>query len=71
MEKGLNEAEEMTQICTDEWCMATEPVMDDLGNWMFSMSEPAGAPEVDTRKLKALKQRLHDLYAKYKSTTNR
>jgi hypothetical protein len=71
LEKGLNEAEEMTQICTDEWCMATEHVMDDLGNWMFTISEPAEALEEDTRKLKALKRRLHDLYAKYKSTTNR
>jgi hypothetical protein len=35
---------------------------------LFSISEPKGAPAEDTRKLKALKKRLHDLYAKYKAT---
>lgn len=71
LEKGLNEAEEMREVCTDEWCMATEHVIDDLSNWMFSISEPTGASDEDTRKLKALKWRLHDLYAKYKNTASR
>lgn len=71
LEKGLNEATEMMEICTDEWCMATEHVIDDLSNWLFSISEPAWATDEDSQKLKALKRRLHDLYAKYKITANR
>ena len=71
LEKGLKEAEEMTQICTDEWCIATEHVIDDLSNWMFSISEPAGASDEDTSKVKTLKWKLHDLYAKYKNSFNR
>ncbi|MBN1831162.1 MAG: hypothetical protein JW896_03540 [Deltaproteobacteria bacterium] len=71
LEKGLKEAEEMTEICTDEWCTATEHVIDDLSNWLFSISEPGWASDEDTRKLKSLKRRLHDLYAKYKGTSNR
>ena len=67
VENKLGEAAEMQEICTSEWCQATEHVMDDLGNMLFSISEPKGAPEEDTRKLKALKNRLHDLYAKYKA----
>jgi len=41
LEKGLNEAAQMTEICTDEWCMATEHVIDDLSNSLFSISERA------------------------------
>jgi len=71
LEKGINEAAEMTEICTDEWCTATEHVMDNLSNELFSISEPAWAPEEDSKKLKELKRRLHDLYAEYKSTAKR
>lgn len=69
VEKQLNEAAEMTEICTSEWCQATEHVLDELGNFLFSISEPRGASEEDSQKLKQLKRRLHDLYAQYKSTT--
>lgn len=68
VEKQLNEAAEMTEICTSEWCQATEHVLDELGNFLFSISEPRGASEEDSEKLKKLKRRLHDLYAQYKST---
>ncbi len=68
LEKGLNEAKEMTEICTDEWYTATEHVIDDLSNWAFSISEPSGASREDSRKLKDIKRRLHDLYAQYKQT---
>jgi len=71
LEKGLNEAAQMTEICTDEWCMATEHVIDDLSNSLFSLSERAGASDEDTKKLKALKRRVHDLYVQYKSTAKR
>jgi hypothetical protein len=70
VESKLDEAAEMQEICTSEWCEATEHVLDDLGKWLFSISEPKGAPEEDSRKLKALKKRLHDLYAKYQSTAS-
>ena len=71
LEKGLNEAAQMTEICTDEWCMATEHVIDDLSNSLFSISERAWASDEDTKKLKALKRRVHDLYVQYKSTAKR
>ena len=71
LEKGLDEAEEMSDICTDEWCTATEHVIDDLSNSLFSISEPSWASDEDSRKLKALRRRIHDLYAKYKVTSNR
>ena len=69
LEKGLDEASEMREVCTSEWCVATEHVLDELSNSVFSISEPRWAPEADSKKLKGLKRRVHDLYAKYKATT--
>ena len=68
LENGINEASEMTEICTSEWCVATEHVIDELSNSLFSISEPSWASDEDSQKIKALKKRLHDLYAKYKVT---
>ena len=66
LEEGIDEASEMREICTSEWCVATEHVIDELSNSLFSISEPSWASEEDSKKIKALKKRLHDLYAKYK-----
>lgn len=56
----------MASICTDEWCNATEHVIDDLSNSLFSISEPRWLNEEDSRRIKAMKRRLHDLYANYR-----
>jgi len=66
LEKGIDEASEMRHICTDEWCVATEHVLDELSNSLFSISEPRWASEEDGKKLRALKRKVHDLYGKYK-----
>jgi hypothetical protein len=71
LEKGIDEADEMRNICTAEWCVATEHVLDEISNGLFSLSEPAWTPEKDSKKLKALKRRVHDLYGKYKNVSNR
>jgi hemerythrin-like domain-containing protein len=66
LEKDLDDAAEMSEKCTGEWCEATEHVIDELSNSLFSISEPRWSSEEDSKKLKALKRRIHDLYAKYK-----
>ena len=71
LEKDIDDAAEMTSICTDEWCEATEHVIDELANALYSMSEPRWSTEEDNKKIKQLKKRVHDLYAQYKSTANR
>jgi len=68
LENGIDEASEMREICTSEWCVATEHVIDEISNSLFSISEPSWASEEDSKRIKALKKRLHDLYAKYKVT---
>ena len=71
VESKIQEASEMTQVCTDEWCAATEHVIDDLSNMLFSISEPRDSSEQDSRRIKELKRRVHDLYANYKEVYSR
>ena len=71
LDKGLVEASEMSNICTDEWCEATEHVIDELANSLFSISEPKWSSPEDSKKIRALKRRVHDLYAKYKSAARK
>jgi len=54
LEEGIDEASEMREICTSEWCVATEHVIDELSNSLFSISEPSWASEEDSKKIKAL-----------------
>ena len=67
LEQDIEETAEMGRICTDEWCLATEHNLDDLTNMIFSISEPRWANGADSQKIKDLRHRVHDLYAKYKS----
>jgi hypothetical protein len=71
LEQDIDEAAEMGRICTDEWCLATEHTLDDLANMIFSISEPRWASGKDSEKIKNLRHRVHDLYAKYKSVKAR
>lgn len=71
LEKGIDEAAQMRDVCTDEWCVATEHVIDELSNSLFSISEPRWSTKEDSRKIKELRRRMHDLYAKYKATAAR
>ena len=71
LERGIEEADAMTDLCTPEWCLANERILDELNNRIFSISEPSWSSDDDSRKLKALKKRLHDVYARYKSVSNR
>ena len=70
LEQDIEEAAEMSEACTEEWCTATEHVLDELGNALFSISEPRWSDEADSRKIKTLKRRLHDIYAGYKGVSN-
>ena len=71
LEKDIEEAAQMQEECTLEWCEATEHVIDELSNSLFSISEPRWASNEDSKKIKVLKRRVHDLYAKYKSTAKK
>jgi isocitrate/isopropylmalate dehydrogenase len=66
LDSDITEVSQMADQCTSEWCAATEHVIDELSNSLFSISEPRWANEEDTKRLKALKRRVYDLYANYR-----
>lgn len=63
----LKEAGEPTQVCTEEWCSSTEENLDELAKMIFSISEPRWLSLDDSKKISALRHRIHDLYSQYKS----
>lgn len=67
IEADIEEVSEMADECTNEWCQATEHVIDELSNALFSISEPRWSTKDDSAKIKQLKRRVHDLYADYRS----
>lgn len=67
LEKEIEFTGKMVNACTLEWCEATERAMDDISNSLFSISEPSWLPAEDSKKLKMLKRRVHDVYARYKA----
>ena len=71
LEKDIEEAKTMAGKCTDEWCNATEHVIDELNNALFSISEPRGTTQEDSRKIKELKKKVYDLYANYKAAAEK
>ncbi len=66
LEKDIREAQEIDSICTNEWCVAIERDIDDLHNSIYSISEPRFSCSGHSKKIRRLRNRLHDLYEKYK-----
>lgn len=66
LDKDIGETKEMQRICTDEWCQATETNLDELAKIIFSISEPRWITDEDSKRIRMLRHRIHDLYAKYK-----
>lgn len=66
LDEDIKEASQIAGTCTNEWCAATEHVIDELNNSLFSISEPRWANKEDSKRLKDLKRRVYDLYADYR-----
>ena len=71
LEKEIEFTSKMVNACSLEWCLATEHAFDEISNSLFSISEPSWVSDEDSKKLKALKRKVHDLYAMYKSTAEK
>lgn len=71
LEAEINDAAQVQNTCTDEWCAAVEHAIDDYSNFLFSIHEPRWMPDEESKKLKALKRKVHDLYAQYKSAAKK
>ncbi len=68
LEADIEEAADMSHRCTSEWCAATEHVIDEINDALFTISEPRWSSEDDSQRIKALKRRVRALYVKYKGT---
>ena len=66
LDKDIAEAQEIDSICTDEWCVAIERNIDDLHNEVYMISEPRFSDPSESHKIRDLRNRLHDLYERYK-----
>lgn len=71
LEKRVGEAAEWEHVCTNEWCQATEVMLDELAKAIYSISEPRWVTTEDSKKLKKLRLRVHDLYARYQGVTRK
>jgi hypothetical protein len=67
LDEQLAEAEKMSSQVTGEWAAAIEHVMDDLANYVFSISEPRGTSEAYSQRIKSLRHRVHEHYVRFKS----
>lgn len=70
LEADIEEAADMSDRCTAEWCQATEHVIDEINDALFTISEPRWSSDEDSQRIKALKRRVRELYAKYKGAQN-
>ena len=70
LDKEIDFTSKMVNACTAEWCEVTEQTLDEISNALFSISEPSWISDEDSKKLKALKRKVHDVYAKYKGTAS-
>jgi len=67
LDKEIDFTSKMVNACTLEWCQVTEQTLDEISNALFSISEPSWIADEDSKRLKALKRKVHDVYAKYKA----
>jgi hypothetical protein len=68
IEKDFEEAREIDNICTGEWCRAIEFSLDEMAKDLYSISEPRWSSSDYSRTLRNMRRRLHDLYSNYKGS---
>jgi len=67
LDHDISEAKEVDTICTGVWCKAIENSIDELSNYIYSISEPRWVSNTDSRQLSGMRIRIHDLYTKYRN----
>jgi hypothetical protein len=69
MEKSIDDSKSVPSACTNEWCESVEEVIDELTEAIYSINIPRWADPAQTARVRALKRRAREVYAKYKQTT--
>lgn len=65
IEHDLKEAADFDIECTNEWCSSMESSIDELAKFIYSVSEPRWLSEKDSRVMRDMRHRIHDLYTRY------
>ena len=71
LETDIEASREIDDVCTGEWCRAVELSLDEIAKDLYSISEPRWVADDLSRTLRNSRRRLHDLYAKYRSSSSR
>ena len=66
IQKDINDTAAMKTLCTGEWCVAVEHCLDEVANEVYSISEPRWTSKADSKTLRGMRHRVHDLYAQYR-----
>lgn len=67
MEQTVNEAAEMPMDCTEAWCTNARALLDDLNHQIFSIHEPKWSSKEDSDRIKGMKRKVYDIYARLAS----
>ena len=67
MEQTVDEAAEMPMDCTESWCSNARALLDDLNHQVFSIHEPRWSTSEDSARIKTMKKKIYDIYARLAS----
>ena len=65
MEKSIENSISVPSVCTNEWCESVEEVIDELTDAIYSLNVPRWADKEQIERVKTLKKKARDIYAKY------
>ena len=63
LEEILDDVSYLSAVCRDEWCEAADCMLGEVTVAAFAVSEPHWTPEDESKRLKGIKRRIHDLHA--------
>jgi len=65
LKNDIDEVEEISEACTDEWCKSREDFLDYLHKSIYAISEPRWADREDSKRIHELRDRIKDLYVHF------
>ncbi len=63
----ITEAKEGAAICTGTLCKAIEDSINNLSNYLYSISEPRWVSNTESKQLGRMRTRIHEMYGKFRS----
>ncbi len=66
LEQIVDDVSSLRGVCHDEWCDSNECMLDEASIFAFAISEPHWASAEDSKRLRNLKKRIHDLFLELK-----